>query len=143
MNNIIADGQYYFTEENEWLRLERDYALVGLTNLAKKELGLIESIEIHTVGKALSENQVFGRIRTKKYLCKLIMPVRGKVLEANVMDYEKFNTTEKDFDPSEWIVKIAVSMPLKSEKLYTLEEYKSKNTERALHLVKYFLKFGD
>lgn len=143
MNNEIAEGHYYFTEENEWVRLEKDYALVGLTNLAKKELGLIESIEIHTVGKALSENQVFGRIRTKKYLCKLIMPLRGKVLEANVIDYEKFNTTERDFDPDEWIAKIAISLPLKSEKLYTLEEYKSKNTERALHLVKYFLKFGD
>jgi glycine cleavage system H protein len=142
MNNEIAEGQYYFTEENEWLRLERDYALVGLTNLAKKELGLIESIEIHTEGKALSENQVFGRIRTQKYLCKLIMPFRGKVLEANVIDVAKF-TTEKDFDPNEWIIKIAISLPLKSEKLYTLEEYKSKNTERALHLVKYFIKFGD
>lgn len=142
MNNEIAEGQYYFTEENEWIQLERDYALVGLTNLAKKELGRVENVEIHTVGKALNENQVFGRI-SQRYLCKLIMPLRGQVLEANIIDYEKFNTTEKDFDPNEWIVKIAVSLPLKSEKLYTLEEYKSKNTERALHLVKYFLKFGD
>jgi|GEM_PF-1484246 len=143
MNNELAEGQYYFTGENEWVRLESDYALVGLTSLAKKELGQIESIEIHTVGKALSENQAFGRIRTKKYLCKLIMPLRGKVLEANVIDYQKFNTAEKDFDPNEWIVKISISLPLETEKLYSLEEYKSKNTERALHLVKYFLKFGD
>ncbi len=143
MNNEIAEGQYYFTEEHEWIRLERDYALVGLTNLAKKELGRVENVEIHTVGKALNENQVFGRIRSQRYLCKLIMPLRGKVVEAEIIDYEKFNTTETDFDPNEWIVKIAVSTPLKSEKLYTLEEYKSKHTERAFHLVKYFLKFGD
>jgi glycine cleavage system H protein len=142
MNSDITEGQYYFTEQNEWLRLERNYALVGLTNLAKKELGLIESVEIHTVGKSLSENQVFGRIRTNRYLCKLIMPIRGKVLEANFTDYEKFNTIEGDFDPNEWIVKIAISLPLKSEKLYTLEEYKSENTLRAAHLIKYFVKVG-
>jgi glycine cleavage system H protein len=117
-----------------------DYALVGLTNVAKKELGRVENIDIHTVGEALNENQVFGRIRTKRYLCKLIMPLKGKVLEANIIDYDKFNATEADFDPNEWIVKIAVSLPLKLEKLYTQEVYKSKNTERALHLVKYFLK---
>ncbi|MBA4056777.1 MAG: glycine cleavage system protein H, partial [Marivirga sp.] len=62
MNNEIVEGQYYFTEENEWIRFERDYALVGLTNLAKRELGVITSIEIHTVGKDLTESQVFGRI---------------------------------------------------------------------------------
>jgi len=143
MNKDVEEGCYYFTEENEWVLFEKGYALVGLTNLAKRELGLIESVEIHTIGKSLTENQVFGRVRTKKYLCKLIMPIRGKVLQANGIDYVKFNMTERDFDPSEWIVKIGISLPFKSEKLYSLEEYKKKSTEHALHLIKYFLNFGE
>jgi glycine cleavage system H protein len=143
MRNEITEGNFYFTEEHEWIRFEKDHAFVGLTVLAKEELGLITNVEIHTIGKDLMENQVFGRIRTKKYLCKLIMPLRGKILEANKIDYDKFNSTDKDFDPDEWIVKIAISFPLVSEKLYTLEDYKSNNTERALHLIKYFLKFGE
>src|SRR6187549_3207320 len=111
MSKETTEGQYYFTEENEWIVFERDYALVGLTNSAKKELGLIDHIEIHTIGKDLMENQVFGRIWTNKYLCKLIMPIRGKVLETNVINYENFNSTEKDLDQNDWIVKIAISIP--------------------------------
>jgi glycine cleavage system H protein len=143
MHRQIFSGDFYFTEEHEWIRVEENIAFVGLTSLAKKELGQVEDIEIHTLGKDLMENQVFGRLRTRRYLCKLIMPVRGKVIEANAIDYISFNNLEKDLDPSEWIVKIQISLPLKSEKLYTLEQYKASQTEGALHLVKYFLKFGE
>ena len=143
MVTAIADGKYYFTEEHEWIRFENGIAFIGLTSLAKRELGQITDVEIHTIGKDLGENQAFGRIRTEKYLCKLIMPFRGKVLEANAIDYPGFNSTDEDFDPDEWIVKIGINHPLKSEKLYTLDDYKSNNTEQSLHLVKYFLKFGE
>ena len=61
--------KYYFTEEHEWIRFENNNAFVGLTSLAKRELGMVTNIEIHTTGKNLIENQVFGRVRTKKYLC--------------------------------------------------------------------------
>lgn len=85
--------------------------------------------------------RVFGRVHTKRYLCKLIMPVRRKVIEANTIDYTSFKSWEKYFDPEEWIVKIQISLPLKTEKLYTLEQYEENQTEGALRLVKYFLKF--
>ena len=134
--------KYYFTEEHEWIRFENNNAFVGLTSLAKRELGMITNIEIHTTGKDLMENQVIGSIRTKKHSCKLIMPLRGKVLEANTINYEKFNTADGDFSPDEWIVKIAISIPLISKKLYTMEDYVSTNNLRALYLVKYFLEFG-
>lgn len=143
MNRPLSSGDYYFTEKHEWMRVEENIAFVGLTTLAKRELGQIQNIEIHTLGKDLMENQVFGRLHTKRYLCKLIMPVRGKVIEANTIDYPSFNSWVKDFNPEEWIVKIQISLPLKAEKLYTLEQYKENQTEGALHLVKYFLKFGE
>lgn len=139
----IFSGNYFFTEEHEWIRVENDVAFVGLTTLAKRELGQILNIEIHTLGKNLVENQVFGRIKTNRYLCKLIMPIRGKVMEINTFDYEHLNNWDKDFDPDEWIVKIGIALPLRTEKLYTLEEYKKNQAEGALHLVKYFLRFGE
>ena len=137
------ERKYYFTEEHEWIRFENNYAFVGLTSLAKRELGMITNIEIHTTGKDLMENQVFGSLRTNKYLCKLIMPIRGKVLEANTINYEKFNTADGDFNSDEWIIKIAIFLPLISKKLFTMEDYISRNNLRALYLVKYFLEFGN
>ena len=143
MNQSNSYGDYYFTEEHEWIRIEGDTAFVGLTNLAKSELGQINEIEIHTIGKELVENQVFGRIRTKRYLCKLIMPVPGKVIALNSIDYTSFNNLKKEFDPEEWIVKLQISLPLKTGKLFTFEQYREHQSQGALHLVKYFLKFRD
>ena len=74
---------------------------------------------------------------------QLIMPFRGNILEANTFNYEKFNASDRDFNPDEWIVKIAISLPLISKQLYTLEDYISTNNLRALYLVKYFLEFGN
>jgi glycine cleavage system H protein len=143
MVRLLSSGNSYFTEEHEWIRVEGNIAFVGLTTSAKNELGQIQTIEIHTLGQNRMENQAFGRIRTNRYLCKLIMPVRGKVLEANTIDYSSFNRWEKDFDPEEWIVKIQISLPLKTKMLYTLEQYKTNQTQGAVHLVKYFLKSGE
>jgi glycine cleavage system H protein len=140
VNQSNSPGDYYFTEEHEWIRIEGDTAFVGLTTLAKRELGQIDEIEIHTIGKELVENQVFGRIRTKRYLCKLIMPMPGKVIALNNIDYASFNDLTKDFDPQEWIVKLQISLPLKTGKLFTFEQYREHQTQGALHLVKYFLK---
>lgn len=140
MYTRLASGEYFFTNEHEWIRVENNIAYVGLTTHAKRDLGAIENIEIHTVGKELMENQVFGRIRTPRYLVKLIMPIRGTVLGANRIDYGKFNKYANDFDSEEWIVKIDVVLPLRSEKLYSLDEYKKHQTKGALHLIKYFLR---
>ena len=65
-----------------------------------------------------------------------------KIVEANVINYEKFNNMDEDFDPDEWIVRITISQPLISKKLYTLKDYISNNNGCELHLVKYFSKFN-
>lgn len=128
---------YYFTQELEWICFYDDSALIGLTSLAKKEIGLISNIEIHMVGKSLSANQVFGRVRTDKYVCKLIMPVNGKVVEANTFDYNKLNMNDKELDINEWIVKITMNRPLISGTLFTLEEYRHLYMADRCHVVKY------
>ena len=142
MLSRLLSGDYYFTEEHEWIRVQESIALVGLTMIAKKELGEIRDIEIHTIGKDLVENQVFGRIKTDRYLCKLIMPIRGKIVGVNDIDYATFNRLDKDFDAEEWIVKIEIAHPFQAEKLFTLDQYRQNQTKGALHLVKYFLHLG-
>lgn len=143
MYKALFSGDCFFTEEHEWIRVEGNIAFVGLTTIAKKELGQIHQVEIHMLGKDLTETQVFGRIRSRKYLCKLIMPIRGKIVAANEINYTSFNKLDKDFDPEEWIVKIEIALPFRAEKLYTPEQYKKSQAEGALHLVKYFLRFGE
>lgn len=72
------------------------------------------------------ENQVFGRIRTEKYLCKLVMPGQGKVIEADTIDYASFDSWEKDIGPEGWIVRDQISLPLKRKSYALLNSTKRK-----------------
>lgn len=132
-------SDYLFTKEHEWVHFENEIAFIGLTELAKKELEEIKSIEIHKIGVSLNTDQVFGRITAKRYLCKLILPFPGKITEVNSSycdNPEQFNSY---YDKDHWIVKVEVKQPIDTSRLLTIDHYKSFKTQNFLHLVKYLL----
>ncbi|QHS55962.1 glycine cleavage system protein H [Mucilaginibacter sp. 14171R-50] len=132
-------ADYYFTKEHEWVHLNGDTAFIGLTELAKQELQEILSIEIHKMGENLSADQAFGRIRSCRYLGKLVMPFAGKIIavnEAYCSDPKLFNSC---FDEEHWIVKVKLIEPVDRSRLLDQNSYKSYKANNYLHLVKYLL----
>ena len=79
--NIPADLKY--TKEHEWVRLEGEFAVVGITDYAQAELGEIVFLEVETVGEKLHEGDVFGTVEAVKTVSELFMPVDGEVLMFN------------------------------------------------------------
>jgi glycine cleavage system H protein len=133
---------YYFTREHEWVKIEDQIAYVGLTELAVKELEEIISIDIHTVGLALYVDQAFGRIKSRKFLCKLIMPFPGKIIEVNSKFTDDPELINGPFNPDHWIVKIDLESNIDQNKLLTFLEYKNHKKQNVLHMVKYLLSLG-
>lgn len=72
-----------YTKEHEWVRLEGDTAVVGITEFAQRELGDIVYVEVETVGQDLSEGAVFGTVEAVKTVSDLYLPVAGQVVEVN------------------------------------------------------------
>ncbi|OFX57609.1 MAG: glycine cleavage system protein H, partial [Bacteroidetes bacterium GWB2_41_8] len=72
-----------YTKEHEWISLEGDHAVVGITAFAQGELGDIVFVEIETEGETLEKGETFGTIEAVKTVSDLFMPVGGKVLEVN------------------------------------------------------------
>jgi glycine cleavage system H protein len=105
--NVPANLKY--TKDHEWLKIEGDYAYVGITDHAQHELGDIVFIEIETVGESLAQHESFGTIEAVKTVSDMFMPVGGEVLEYN----EKLTTNPEiiNQDPYEkgWVIKIKVS----------------------------------
>jgi len=94
---------YYFTKEHEWVFIRDGYAYIGITELVKKELQEIKNIEIHRLGEQLDADQAFGRIRSIRYLCKLIMPFSGKIGEVNWEYCKNPSEFNSIFDEKHWI----------------------------------------
>lgn len=140
---MIYPENYYFTAQHEWINMEGKYAYIGLTELAIKELGAIQSIEIHTVGKSFKKDQVLGRVRSFKYLCKLIMPFNGKIEKINSEYCDKpVNMNESNLR-NHWIVQVELdSLPDKSN-LLSFDQYISYKSTNAFHMVKYLNSLKD
>lgn len=79
--NFPAELKY--TKDHEWVRIDGDIAIVGITDFAQSELGDIVFVEIETEGETLEEHTVFGTVEAVKTVSDLFMPVSGTVLEVN------------------------------------------------------------
>lgn len=72
-----------YTKEHEWVRVEGDVAVIGITDFAQGELGDIVFVEIETVGENLPKGETFGTVEAVKTVSDLFMPVGGEVIEFN------------------------------------------------------------
>lgn len=72
-----------YTKEHEWVRIDGDTAVVGITDFAQRELGDIVYVEVETVGQQLSAGSVFGTVEAVKTVSDLFLPVSGTIVEVN------------------------------------------------------------
>lgn len=105
--NVPANLKY--TKDHEWLRVEGDVAVIGITDFAQQELGDIVYVEIETVGETLEKEEVFGSVEAVKTVSDLFMPLSGEVLELN--ENLDANPELVNTDPYNdgWMVKVKIS----------------------------------
>ena len=120
--NFPAELKY--TKDHEWIKIEGDTGIVGITEFAQRELGDIVFVEINTVGQEVSENDVFGTIEAVKTVSDLFMPVNGVINEIN----EQLNNAPElvNSDPygDGWMVKISIASIKDVDNLLTADQYK-------------------
>jgi glycine cleavage system H protein len=101
----IPDNLKY-TKDHEWVRIEGDTAIVGITDYAQNELGDIVFVEVETVGEKLDKEASFGTIEAVKTVSDLFMPIDGEVIEFNEELEDHPETINSDPYGKGWIVKI-------------------------------------
>ncbi len=119
--NFPEDLKY--TKDHEWLRIEGDVAIVGVTDFAQSELGDIVFVEIETEGEELDFEAVFGSVEAVKTVSDLFMPVSGEIIEVN-QDLEATpEVVNEDPYGKGWMVKIKMSDPSQLEALMDSDAY--------------------
>lgn len=113
-----------YTKDHEWIKIEGNQAIVGITDFAQGELGDIVFIEIETIDETLEKEEVFGTVEAVKTVSDLFMPVSGKVLEVNAKLEDAPELVNKDPYGDGWMIKIAISNPAELDSLLTPAQYK-------------------
>ena len=114
-----------YTKEHEWIRVEGEEAVVGITDYAQSQLGDIVFVECETVGDALEAGETFGTIEAVKTVSDLYLPVAGEVLELNEELEGEPELVNKDPYGKGWIVKIKISDETELDGLLNADAYKA------------------
>jgi glycine cleavage system H protein len=122
MMKIPADLKY--TQDHEWVRVEGDKAVVGITDFAQGELGDVVFVEIETVGEDLGKGETFGTVEAVKTVSDLFMPVAGEVLEVNEALADEPELVNKDPYNAGWMIKVKMGDSSELDELLSAEEYK-------------------
>ncbi len=112
-----------YTSEHEWIRVEGNIGIVGITDFAQNELGDIVYVDIPVLGKTIAQNDVFGSIETVKVVSDLFSPVSGKVIEINSTINDAPEKINKDPYGEGWLIKIEISNPEEIANLLTSDAY--------------------
>ena len=117
----IPDGLKY-TKDHEWVKIDGNTALVGITDFAQSELGDIVYVDISSVGQEVKEHEIFGTVEAVKTVSDLYMPVSGKVLEVNsILDGSPEKVNEDPYGDG-WMIKVEVKGSI--DGLLTAAQYK-------------------
>lgn len=121
MANVPEDLHY--SKDHEWVRVEGDIAIIGITDYAQNSLGDVVYVELPKPGDTFSANESFGSVESVKAVSEMFTPVSGEVVEVNETlsdEPEKVNS-----DPYEegWMIRVRISTPGEVDSLLTAAEY--------------------
>lgn len=114
-----------YTKDHEWVRVEGDTVVVGITDFAQGELGDIVYVEVETEGETLDQNDVFGTVEAVKTVSDLFLPVSGEVVEFNTNLEANPELVNSDPYGEGWIIKVKVSDAAQLDELLDADGYKA------------------
>lgn len=95
-----------YTQDDEWVRIEGEFAFVGITDYAQHELGDIVFVDVTTEGETVNAGEAFGSVEAVKTVADLLMPVNGEVVELNNAVVDDASSINNDPYGEGWIIKI-------------------------------------
>ncbi len=120
--NFPANLKY--TKDHEWIRVEGNVGVIGITEYAQGELGDIVFVELPSVGKKIEAGQSFGTVEAVKAVSDLYSPVTGEVTAVNKEIQDSPELVNKEPYERGWMIKIQLANADEVQHLLDAEAYK-------------------
>ncbi|HET9209078.1 MAG TPA: glycine cleavage system protein GcvH [Thermoanaerobaculia bacterium] len=114
---------YLYSREHEWLRVEDDLCVLGITEFAQAELGEVVFVELPEIGQVFDANDELGTIESVKAVAEVFTPVAGEVVEVNDAVVDDPELLNEDPHGDGWLIKVRFSSADDLKTLMKSEEY--------------------
>ena len=120
-----------YAKEHEWVHVEGDTAVIGVSEFAQEQLGEVVYVDMPSQGDSVSAGETFGEIESVKSVSELYSPVSGEIVAVN----EALSDTPEVVNSSPlgegWMIKVRMSDPAQLDELMSAEEYEAFVSENA------------
>jgi glycine cleavage system H protein len=112
-----------YTKDHEWVRVEDDEAVVGITDYATNQLGDIVFVELPDVGRTLSQFAAFGVVESVKAVSDLFAPISGEVTQSNDALAAAAELVNSDPYGEGWMIRVKLANPTEVDGLLDPSAY--------------------
>ena len=113
----------HYSKDHEWVSVEGDTAVIGITDHAQDQLGDVVYVELPKVGETFAANESFGSVESVKAVSEIFTPVTGDVVAVNDSLADAPEKVNKDPYGEGWMLKIRMSNTGEVDSLLTAAEY--------------------
>jgi len=113
-----------YTKEHEWIRLDGDVAVVGITEHAQSQLGDVVYVELPEIGKSVAAGDEAAVVESVKAASEVYAPASGEVVAVNEALADAPATVNEDAEGKGWFLKLKLKNPAELETLMSAEQYK-------------------
>lgn len=113
-----------YTKEHEWIAIEQNTAMVGITDFAQDSLGDVVYLELPQAGTEVEKDSPFGVVESVKSVSDLYAPLSGKIFEVNTPLMDQPEVINEDPYGDGWMLKIEIDDQSEVDNLLSVEEYK-------------------
>lgn len=121
--NIPAN--LYYTKEHEWIMIDGNTGVVGVTDFAQHQLGDVVFVEVNTVGESVGSGEAFGTIEAVKTVSDMFAPIDCEILEFNEGLSDNPELINKDPYGEGWVVKVKITDESQLASLLDAAQYKA------------------
>ena len=121
MANVPEDLHY--SKDHEWVRVDGDQAIIGITDYAQNSLGDVVYVELPKAGDEFAANEPFGSVESVKAVSEVFTPIAGAVVQINELLADEPEIVNSDPYGQGWMIRLKMANPGEVDSLLTAAEY--------------------
>ena len=115
--------ELHYSKDHEWVRVEGDTAVVGITDYAQNSLGDVVYVELPKAGESFAANESFGSVESVKAVSEVFSPVAGEISGVNEALNDEPEKVNQDPYGDGWMIRVKMSNPGEVDSMLTAAEY--------------------